>query len=117
MKELISKFEDDGDPERMTTCNLGAISYNPPELLWLRIKENYENGGLTDDERCHMKETYDYISVSREFNQWLKGEDKLEYITERVKGWPPMRRSPLRGRRFADFEEENYPKTDNLAND
>ena len=61
-------------------------------------------------ENCHTKETYDYISVSREFNQWLKGEDELEYITESERGLPPMRRSSLRRRRFADFEEENYPK-------
>ena len=60
MKELISKFEDDGDPERMTTCNLGAISYNPPELLWLRIKENYENGGLTDDKWAKWKSCVSY---------------------------------------------------------
>ena len=51
-------------------------------------------------ENCHTRETYDYISVSREFNQWLNNEDELEYIAERVKASTPVRRSPLKGRRF-----------------
>ena len=56
-------------------------------------------GSTRKEYTIYVKEIYDFVSVTR------------------VKSRTPMRRSPLKGKKFAEFESENYSKTQNPAND
>ena len=53
---------------------------------------------------------FDYMSITNQFNQWLKGEDEKQGIVTLDRGSPPARRSPLQGKDFLRFEQVNYPK-------